>query len=156
MSKSRLMRDITGVMGKKIKVCLTFNGQAKDAAEFYTSIFKNSSIQNSNQMCTSFTLEGEEYMALNGPPSEKNSYAMSLFVTCANQEEVDHYWDNLVKEGEELNCGWLRDKFGITWQIVPVQLGEMLGNKDKAKADYAMQEMMKMKKIVIAKLQNNK
>ena len=135
----------------KIRVCLTFEGKAADAAKFYTSVFKNSSITSSDAVSTVFRLEGAEYIALNGPPATPST-GMSLFVTCASQEEVDNYWNLLSAGGEEMRCGWLQDKFGITWQIVPEQLQEYLGNKDRAIAEYALHAMLKMTKIVIKDL----
>lgn len=149
---------------QKISTCLWFNGQAEEAANFYVSIFKNSKITNVMRMpeggpapagtvlSVNFELEGEEYMGLNGGPQFSFTPAISFFVKCNTQEEIDHLWSSLSEGGREDRCGWLQDKFGISWQIVPPVLGEMLGDKDRAKANRVMNAMLKMRKLDIAVL----
>ena len=149
---------------QKITPFLWFDGKAEEAANFYTSIFKNSKMggimrygegspgPKGSVMTVTFELDGEEFIALNGGPQFQFSSAISFFVKCESQEEVDHYWEKLSEGGEELQCGWLRDKFGVTWQIVPNALGEMLRDKDAAKSKRAMQAMLQMKKLDIAGL----
>jgi len=149
---------------QKITPFLWFNTQAEEAAKFYTSIFKNSKIGNSvrygeagpgpkgSVMTLTFQLEGQEFMALNGGPAYKFSPAISLFVNCKTQEEVDELWDKLSEGGAKIKCGWLQDKFGVSWQIIPSILGDLLGDDDEEKAGRAMQAMLKMKKLDIAKL----
>ncbi|MBK9982365.1 MAG: VOC family protein [Saprospiraceae bacterium] len=151
-------------MKQKITTWLWFDGQAEEAAKYYTSIFKNSSIDNvmrygpgaplpeGTVLTASWTIEGKQFVGLNGGPQFKPSEAVSFFVDCNSQEEVDYYWNKLTEEGEESQCGWLKDKYGISWQIIPSILGELLQNKDRAKAGRAMQAMLKMRKIDIAKL----
>ncbi len=150
-------------MQKSITTFLTFDGRAGEAIKFYTSIFPNSKITSESYygdntpmpkgtlMVATFELDGVEMMALNGGPSFKFSQGFSLMVDCKNQEEVDHYWSRLTADGgEEVQCGWLTDKFGMSWQIVPDILIKLISDKDPAKAGRAMQAMMKMKKIDIA------
>lgn len=137
---------------KKITPCLLFQGQAQEAAEFYTSIFKKSKILDSTPFTTSFRIEGHDFVALNGPKASF-TWAVSFYVTCKNQKEVDYYWSKLSSGGgEEQPCGWVKDKFGLSWQIIPEMLPRLIGDKDKKKADRTMQAMMKMKKLNIAKL----
>ncbi|GAB3024866.1 VOC family protein [Spirosoma pulveris] len=137
----------------KITTFLTFNDQAEEAATLYTSIFKNSRITQTRRlpsgtvMSVSFELDGQEYIAMNGGPSFTFSSGISLFVHCDTQDEVDTYWDKLTKGGEPGQCGWLKDKFGVSWQIVPKSLGQLLGDKDPEKAKRTMQAMLKMTKI---------
>lgn len=151
-------------MKQKITTWLWFDGQAEEAAKYYTSIFKNSSLDGvmrygpgapvpeGTVLTATWTIEGQQFVGLNGGPQFKPSEAVSFFVDCDSQEEVDYYWGKLTEEGEESQCGWLKDKYGISWQIVPSILGELLQNKDRAKAGRAMQAMLRMKKIDIAKL----
>lgn len=150
---------------QKITPCLWFDTQAEEAVEFYTSIFENSKIlniarygeagagasgqQKGKVMTISFQLGGEAFQALNGGPFFKFSEAVSLIVNCKTQEEVDHFWKKLSEGGEEGQCGWLKDKFGLSWQIVPIALGEMLTDSDPRKAERVMEAMLKMKKIDI-------
>ena len=146
---------------KKITPFLWFDTQAEEAMNFYVSIFKNSkvgSIQRAGPdgpvMSVTFQLEGQDFMALNAGPQFKFNEAISFFVDCKTQEEVDELWTKLTAGGgEESMCGWLKDKYGLSWQIVPSALGEMLGDKDPEKAHRAMQAMLKMQKIIIADLQ---
>ena len=142
---------------QKITTFLTFNNQAEEAANFYTSLFKNSKIVNVMRagdavMGVSFQLAGQQFNALNGGPSFTFTEGISLFVNCETQAEVDELWEKLTEGGEESRCGWLKDKFGVSWQIIPSALGEMLGDKDPEKAGRVMQAMLKMNKIIIADL----
>ena len=145
---------------------LWFDNQAEEAMNLYLSIFKNSkplSIARygaggpgpaGSVMTASFELDGQQFVALNGGPIFKFTEAVSFVINCETQEEVDMYWDKLTADGgQESMCGWLKDKFGISWQIVPPILPKMLTDKDKAKAGRAMQAMMGMKKIIIADLE---
>ncbi len=148
----------------KITTFLTFNNQAEEAANFYVSIFKNSKLVSVNRygegapapagsvMTASFVLEGQEFIALNGGPSFTFSDGISLFVNCETQAEVDELWEKLSEGGEEGPCGWLKDKFGVSWQVIPAALGEMLGDKDPQKAGRVMQAMLQMRKIDIEAL----
>ena len=150
---------------QKITPFLWFDSQAEEAAKFYVSIFKNAKVDNvarygeagpgqaGSVLTVNFTLEGQDFIALNGGPVFKFSPAISLYVDCATQEEVDALWSKLsaVKEAEQ--CGWLQDKYGVTWQIVPSILGELMQDKDPEKAKRVTEAMMQMKKIVIKGLQ---
>ena len=144
----------------KITPFLWFDSQAEPAARFYTSIFKNSKILGSSPgpdgkpMVVNFQIEGQEIIALNGGPQFQFSEAFSFVVNCETQEEVDYYWSRLTADGgRESMCGWLKDKFGFSWQIVPAQLSKLLGDKDRERAGRAMQAMLKMKKLDIAALE---
>ena len=144
---------------QKIVPFLWFNGNAEEAMNFYVSIFKNSKVGNVTRMgdmvisCT-FVLDGVNFYVLNGGPMYQFTEAISLFVNCVTQEEVDDLWDKLIADGgAESRCGWLKDKFGLSWQIIPDALGKYLGDKDPAKAQRVMQAMMKMNKIIIVDLQ---
>ena len=140
-------------MENQIYTCLWFDGKAQAAAQFYCSIFKNSKITADNQMVVTFELNGKKFMGLNGGPQFKFNEAISFVVDCENQEEIDHYWDKLISDGgKEGNCGWLKDKFGVSWQIVPKILPKLLSNPDKAKN--VMEAYMKMKKFDIQTLEN--
>ncbi len=140
-------------MENQIYPCLWFDGQAQAAAEFYCSIFKNSKITADNQMVVTFELNGKKFMGLNGGPEFKFNEAVSFVVDCQTQEEIDHYWGKLTSDGgSEGNCGWLKDKFGVSWQIVPTVLPKLLSNPDKAKK--VMDAYMKMKKFDIETLEN--
>ena len=134
------------VLAKKITTCLLFDGQAGEAARHYTSIFPGSKITSESPLVTVFQIEGQEFMALNGPKSAF-TWAVSLLVSCETQEEIDGYWEKLSKGGEEQPCGWVKDKYGLSWQIVPAIFSALLEDKDRAKAGRAMQAMMRMKKI---------
>ncbi len=138
---------------QKIVPFLWYNGQAQEAATFYTSIFKDSKISSSNPQSAVFELQGREFYAFNGGPTFQFTPAISLFVNCDNQEEIDYYWSKLLEGGEESRCGWLKDKFGLSWQIVPSVLGSLLGGPDAAGAKRAMQAMLGMVKLDIAALQ---
>ncbi|GAB4014881.1 VOC family protein [Spirosoma migulaei] len=150
---------------QKITTFLTFNNQAEEAANLYTSIFKNSTIGRVSRygegapvpagtvMSVTFQLDGQEFFALNGGPHFTFAQGISLFVNCETQEEVDYFWEKLTEGGEPGPCGWLKDKFGVSWQIVPSALGRLLGDKDPKKAKRAMEAMMKMSKIDIKALE---
>jgi predicted 3-demethylubiquinone-9 3-methyltransferase (glyoxalase superfamily) len=150
-------------MGKIIPF-LWFDGKAKEATDFYVSTFKNSKVLHvarngsagpgpaGTVMSTTFVLDGQVFMALNGGPAFTFSPAISFFVNCRDQREVDRMWENLSAGGEKGQCGWLKDKFGVSWQIVPTALGELLGDPDPAKSQRVMQAMLKMKKIDVKKL----
>jgi len=150
---------------QKITPFLWFDNQAEEAANFYTSIFKNSKVGNvarygeagpgpeGSVMTVSFELEGQEFTALNGGPAFKFTEAISFFVDCKSQEEVDELWEKLTAGGEEGPCGWLKDKFGLSWQIVPTVLIEMLNDPDPEKARRATEAMLQMKKIDIPTLE---
>ena len=144
---------------QKITPFLWFDDNAQEAVNFYTSIFKGSKIKNVSRygdagpgpkgtvMVMTFELEGQEFMALNGGPQFQFTEAISLVVNCKNQEEVDHYWNKLSKGGQEVQCGWLKDKFGLSWQVVPTILGELMQDKDPAKRERVMKAMLGMVKM---------
>lgn len=133
--------------------CLWFDGNAKEAATFYCSVFKDSKILSENPMVVMFELNGQKFMGLNGGPMFKFNEAVSYVVECANQEEIDQYWNNLTADGgQESMCGWLKDKYGFSWQIVPAILGKLMS--DPEKGHRVMQALMKMKKLDIATLTN--
>ncbi len=143
---------------QKITPFLWFDGKAEEAMNFYISIFKNSKIvsvmpgPNGTVMSGTFQLDGQEFMALNGGPMFKFTEAISLFVNCETQQEVDELWEKLSEGGEKSRCGWLKDKYGLSWQVIPAVLGELLQDKDPAKAKRVMEAMLQMDKIDIAKL----
>jgi predicted 3-demethylubiquinone-9 3-methyltransferase (glyoxalase superfamily) len=143
----------------KITPFLWFDGQAEEAMRFYTSIFKNSKILNISRlgeggkaMSVNFQLEGQELVAYNAGPEFKFNEAISFFVSCETQAEVDELWAKLTEGGEAVQCGWLKDKFGLSWQIVPAQLPDYLNGPDPAGSQRAMQAMLKMVKLDIAKI----
>ena len=145
---------------QKISTCLWFDGLAAEAAEFYTSTFDDSSILTSmpgpdGQVLTvDFEIEGRQFMALNGGPAFTFNEAVSLVVNCDSQDEVDRYWDALLEGGgEESQCGWLKDKFGLSWQIVPAGMPSLLNGPDPAGSQRAMEAMLKMRKLDINALQ---
>lgn len=130
-----------------------FDGQAQAAAKFYCSIFRNSKITTDNQMVVIFELDGKKFMGLNGGPEFNFTEAVSFVVDCETQEEIDYYWTKLTGDGgEEGRCGWLKDKFGVSWQIVPTVLPKLLSNPGKAQK--VMEAFMKMKKFDIKTLEN--
>jgi len=150
---------------QKITPFLWFDGKAEEAMNFYTSIFKNSKIGRITRygdagpgpkgavMSATFQLDGQEFMALNGGPQFKFTEAISFFVNCETQEEVDELWEKLSAGGQKSRCGWLKDKYGLSWQIIPSALGEMLGDKDPEKSRRVMKAMLQMDKIDIRRLQ---
>ena len=132
---------------------LWLDNNVRDAVAFYKSVFPNAKIETVNDFMASFELEGQRFHALNGGPKFKFNEAVSFFISVETQEQVDYFWSKLTADGgQEGNCGWLKDKFGLSWQVVPSALGGYLGDSDRKAADRAMQAMMKMKKIVIADL----
>ena len=150
---------------QKITPFLWFDGNAEEAANFYISIFKNSKMGKVSRygdagpgpkgsvMSVTFQIEGQEFFALNGGPQFKFTPAISFFVNCETQQEVDDLWEKLSAGGRTDRCGWLQDKFGLSWQIIPTVLGQLLGDKDPQRAKRAMQAMLQMTKIDINKLQ---
>jgi len=150
---------------QKIVPFLWFNDNAEEAMNFYTSIFKDSKIENVTRygkggpgkegavMTGTFRVEGQQFYVLNGGPQFKFTEAISLFVKCETQQEVDELWEKLSEGGAKSQCGWLKDKFGLSWQVVPTALGRMLQDKDPQKSQRVMQAMMQMTKIDIEKLQ---
>jgi len=150
---------------RKITPCMWFDNQAEEAANFYTFIFKNSKIVNMTRygeagaevsgrpvgsvMTVAFQLQGQEFLALNGGPQFKFTEAISFIVNCKTQKEIDEFWRKLSEGGEKGPCGWLKDKYGVSWQIVPTVLGEMLQDKDAEKSERVMKAMLEMKKIDI-------
>jgi len=144
---------------KKITPFLWFDGQAEEAARFYTSVFPNSKIEKivrngDSVLVVDFSLDGQKFTALNGGPQFKFNESISFVVDCGTQEEVDYFWEKLTADGgEESMCAWLKDKFGVSWQIVPEALPRLLSDPDPAVAQTAMMAMMKMRKIIIADLQ---
>ena len=150
---------------QKITPFLWFDGKAEEAMNFYTSIFKNSKIGRITRygdagpgpkgtvMSATFQLDGQEFMALNGGPQFKFTEAISFFVNCETQEEVDELWEELSAGGQKSRCGWLKDKYGLSWQIIPSALGEMLGDKDPEKSRRVMKAMLQMDKIDIKGLE---
>jgi predicted 3-demethylubiquinone-9 3-methyltransferase (glyoxalase superfamily) len=139
-------------MANPIYPCLWFDGKAHEAAEYYCSVFPNSKILSLNPMVAIFELNGTKFMGLNGGPEFKFTEAVSFVVNCETQEEIDMYWDKLTQGGQEGKCGWLVDKFGVSWQIVPSILGKLMN--DPEKAPRAMYAFMQMKKFDIEKLLN--
>jgi predicted 3-demethylubiquinone-9 3-methyltransferase (glyoxalase superfamily) len=146
---------------QKISPFLWFDGKAEEAMKFYTSILKNSKVESVRRygeagpgpkgsvMSATFQLEGETFTALNGGPQFNFTPAISFFVNCETQEEVDHLWEKLSERGEPNRCGWLRDKFGVSWQIIPIALGQTLSDPDPAKSASVMKAMLQMQKIDI-------
>lgn len=130
--------------------CLWFDGNAKAAAEFYCSVFENSKITADTPIVVNFELNGKKFMGLNGGPMFKFNEAVSFVVDCETQEEIDYYWDKLTKDGQESQCGWLIDKFGVSWQIVPTILGKLMA--DPSKTQRVVAAFMQMKKFDIEKL----
>ena len=145
---------------QKITPFLWFDGRAKEAAEFYTSVFTDSKILSISRLgagpeegayMVSFELKGQAFTALDGGPMFQFSPAISFVVNCENQYEIDHFWRCLSEEGEQEMCGWLKDKFGVSWQVVPVQLGALLG--DPSRAPNVLETLLSMRKIEISQLQ---
>lgn len=134
-------------MKNQITPCLRFDGNAGEAANFYCSIFRNSKIIASNPMVISFELNGNKFLALNGGPMFQFSEAVSFVVHCETQNEIDFFWDRLTEGGEESRCGWLKDKYGVSWQIVPSVLEKQMGDPDKA--PHVVEAFLKMKKFDI-------
>ncbi len=149
---------------QKITPFLWFDGKAEEAMNFYVSIFKNSKVVSVTRygdagpgpkgsvMSVTFQLEGQQFYALNGGPQFAFTPAISMFVSCETQKEVNALWEKLSEGGRKDRCGWLQDKYGLSWQIIPTALGKMLQDKDRAKADRVMQAMLQMDKIDIKRL----
>lgn len=144
---------------KKITPFLWFDAQAEEAMNFYASLFKNSKVINVSRgpdgkaFSVAFELDGQEFLGLNAGPQFKFNEAVSMFVNCEDQSEVDHFWNALIADGgEESMCGWLKDKYGLSWQIIPKQLGELMGGPDPVKSKRVMDVMLKMQKIIVADL----
>jgi predicted 3-demethylubiquinone-9 3-methyltransferase (glyoxalase superfamily) len=143
---------------------LWFDTESKDAAEFYVAVFPNSQIRNvsyygeagprpaSTVLTVDFVLDGQAFTAINGGPEFTFDEAVSFLINCADQDEVDYYWDKLTEGGEESQCGWLKDKFGLSWQVVPEDLEKLITDPDKGRAERAMQAMLGMKKLDVAAL----
>ena len=158
------MTEVTTHEAQKITPCLWFDGKAEEAANFYVAIFKNSRIVSTmhygeagpgrqrSVLSVTFRLDGQSFMALNGGPHYSFTPAISMFVRCETQDEVDELWEKLTAGGEPVRCGWLKDKYGVSWQIVPTALGEMLQDKDAAKSKRVMEAMLKMVKLDIPTL----
>jgi predicted 3-demethylubiquinone-9 3-methyltransferase (glyoxalase superfamily) len=150
---------------QKIVTYLWFDGRAEEAANHYTSIFKNSKVLSVTRygdagpgpqgtaMVVNFQLEGQEFIALNGGPQFKFTEAISLLVNCDTQQEVDELWSKLTAGGEESMCGWLKDKFGLSWQIIPTALFTLMQDRDREKSQRVMHAMLQMKKIDVARLE---
>lgn len=154
---------------QKITPCLWFDGKAEEAVNFYTSIFKNCTIEKTSRygdeaakasgqptgrvMVMTFQLDGQQFMALNGGPMFKFTPAISMMVNCETQAEVDHFWDKLSAGGATSRCGWLTDKFGVSWQIVPAALGRLMSGADPEKSKRVMTAMLAMTKLDIGLLQ---
>jgi predicted 3-demethylubiquinone-9 3-methyltransferase (glyoxalase superfamily) len=154
-------------MANKITPFLWFDHQAEEAARYYTSVFRNSKVLNvarypegspgpaGSVMTVEFQIEGQNYIALNGGPHFKFTEAVSFVVNCESQKEVDYYWDKLIAEGgKPSQCGWLKDKYGLSWQIVPTAMNALFTDKDKARAQRAMHAMLGMVKLDLGKLQH--
>ena len=155
-------------LATKIAPCLWFDNEAEQAARFYTSTFKDSKIVSTSHytdagrevhgrppgsvMTVAFELAGLSFTALNGGPVFKFNEAISFQVNCDTQEEIDHFWNKLSEGGAEVQCGWLKDKFGLSWQIIPTAMAELFSDADPTKSGRAMQAMLKMKKLDIAEL----
>jgi predicted 3-demethylubiquinone-9 3-methyltransferase (glyoxalase superfamily) len=158
------MKVSNTAMKQKITPFLWFDGKAEEAAKFYTSIFKNSNIGHiarygeagpgpkGSVMTVTFEILGQEFVGLNGGPQFTFSPAISFFVSCDTQEEVDELWDKLSRGGEKMNCGWLKDKYGVSWQIIPRELGGLLHDANAEKSQRAMRAMLKMHKIDISQI----
>lgn len=137
-------------MKNPVYPCLWFDNQAKEAAEYYCSIFENTKITSENPIVVMFDLNGNKFMALNGGPNFNFTEAVSFVVECEDQAEIDRYWDALTAEGSESMCGWCKDKYGVSWQIVPAILGKLMS--DPEKGGRVVQAFMKMKKFDIQAL----
>lgn len=143
----------------KITPFLWFNADLEQVANFYQSVFKDSKVLNmsgppGNVMSATFELEGQRFHAFNGGPMFKFNESVSFFINCETQEEVDYYWEKLTEGGEKSRCGWLKDQFGLSWQVIPSILQQVLGHPDPEKAKKAMEAMMQMGKLDIQKLKD--
>ena len=152
-------------MKSKITPCLWFDGRAEEAAKFYVSVFRDAKMgevtrygeagpgPKGSVMTASFTIEGQEFVGLNGGPNFKFNEAVSFQVQCETQAEVDHFWEKLTAGGQEVACGWVKDKFGLSWQIVPSGLKDLMASPDTKKAEAATTAMLGMKKLDLAEIQ---
>jgi predicted 3-demethylubiquinone-9 3-methyltransferase (glyoxalase superfamily) len=161
LSTSPKQADPTPAPAQKITPFLWFDNKAEEAVNFYVSIFKNSKVLSVRRygeagpgpkgtvMTASFQLEGQEFVALNGGPHFKFTEAISLVVNCQSQAEIDYFWEKLSEGGQKSQCGWLKDKFGLSWQVVPTVLVELVQDKDREKSQRVMKAMLQMKKLDI-------
>ena len=139
-------------MTHQIYPCLWFDGKAKAAAEFYCSVFKNGKILTDSPMVVTFEVNGTKFMGLNGGPQFKFNESISFVVNCDTQDEIDYYWDKLTEGGEESMCGWLKDKYGVSWQIVPSIIAELMSDPEKAQR--VIKAFMNMRKLDIEIMRN--
>ena len=158
--------ETTGPKTQKITTFLWFDNEAEEAVKFYVSVFKNSKISKTvlygegapkpkgTVMVIDFELDGQKFAALNGGPEFKFNESISLVVNCKTQEEIDYFWEKLSEGGQKIECGWLKDKYGLAWQIVPEALEELLSEEDPEKTNRVMKEVMKMKKLDLKQLQD--
>jgi predicted 3-demethylubiquinone-9 3-methyltransferase (glyoxalase superfamily) len=152
-------------MTKPIAPCLWFDGNAEEAVNYYVSVFRDSQILHVDRysdvgpdpdarvVLIEFQINGQPFQALNGGPEFRFTEAISFSIPCATQEEVDYYWDTLTREGEPIQCGWLRDRYGVSWQVVPQRLFELLRDADRERAGRVMRRMLQMTKLDVAELQ---
>jgi predicted 3-demethylubiquinone-9 3-methyltransferase (glyoxalase superfamily) len=152
-------------MTKPIAPCLWFDGNAEEAVDYYVSVFKDAKVLHVDRysdvgpdpeapvVFIEFQINGQPFQAINGGPEFTFSEAISFAIECANQEEVDYYWDTLTQSGEVLACGWLKDKYGVSWQVVPTVLNELLRDSDRERAGQVMRKMLQMSKLNIDELQ---
>jgi len=140
-------------MAHPLSLCLWFEDQAQEAATYYCSIFKDAKITHTNPMVTTFTLNGNTMMALNGNKQAPFNESASIMVNCDTQDEIDYYWDSLTADGgSESVCGWLKDRYGVSWQIIPSSMGRLMADPEKMQR--VMEKVMKMKKLIIAEMEN--
>ena len=140
-------------MANNIYPCLWFDGQAQAAAKFYCSVFKNSKIKADNQMVVEFELDGKKFIGLNAGPQFKFNEAVSFVIDCETQEEIDYYWEKLTADGgSESNCGWLKDKYGVSWQVVPTEYFDLIHHSDPAISRKALMNTFKQTKLIISDL----
>ena len=143
---------------KKVTPFLWYDHQAEEAANYYVSVFKNSKVTAVNRvdkrvMTVNFELDGQQFMALNAGPHFKFTEAISFFISCETQQEVDMFWDKLSDGGEKSQCGWVKDRYGLSWQVIPTAMTKLMGDPDPVKSKAVLDAMLKMQKIVIADLQ---
>jgi predicted 3-demethylubiquinone-9 3-methyltransferase (glyoxalase superfamily) len=154
------------IQGQKITPFLWYDTQAEEAAKFYTGIFKNSKITSTSRygegapmpagtvLTVSFELDGQKFMAMNAGPQFPFTEAISFMINCDTQDEIDYFWEKLTEGGKEVQCGWLKDKYGLSWQVVPSMMGELMSGKEPGKSSRVMQALMKMVKLDIETLKN--
>ncbi len=142
---------MASIQSSKIIPCIWFETQAQEAASFYCSIFENSSVLSSSDMVVEFELAGTKFMAMNGRQEDTFNHSISFFITCKDQSEVDHFWDAFTSDGgSEGQCGWCKDRFGLSWQVIPSRFMEMMSTGSQDQVGRVMQAMMPMKKMVVA------